>query len=188
MASWSVCSTVAEPPELLCAFVAHYLEQGAEEVHLFLDAPDRDTVKMLTAIKGVRVTECTPAYWKKINNGRPDGQVMRQLKNANRAYAQCTTDWFYFCDADEFTVARDGIGAALDRVPLETRFCRPQMAERVFPAEAPQEALFDGLYRKLLPPRPKMVQRIYGDLAPMTTRGLTEIGRASCRERVYLAV
>lgn len=173
MASWSVCSTVAEPPELLCAFAAHYLELGAQEVHLFLDVPDRKTVRMLSAIDGVRVTQCNWLYWAKAGGQRPKGQVMRQLRNANIGYAECRSDWFFFCDADEYLTASGDIGAMLDEMPREARSCRPEMAERVFDSSQPQEGIFDGFYRRLLPPRSTLAQDVYGDLAPMTTRGLT---------------
>lgn len=197
MASWSVCSTVAEPPELLCAFAAHYLALGAQEVHLFLDAPDDTTVEMLSKIDGVRLTLCTEKYWLETNGKRPPGHLMRQIKNANRGYAQCTTDWFFFCDADEFLVSKTDVAHALSEVPAEIAFCRPQMAERIFEADQPQVGLFDGLIRKMLPPHPALIREIYGDLAEMTTRGLTghvigksfvRTGQADLRIRIHFPV
>ena len=53
--SWSVCAMVAEPPELLCAFAAHYLEQGAQEVHLFIDDPKQSSFETFIASKQNRV-------------------------------------------------------------------------------------------------------------------------------------
>jgi hypothetical protein len=197
MASWSVCSTAAEPPELLCAFVAHYLGLGAQEVHLFLDAPDDETVGILSKIDGVRLTLCTEQYWIETNGKRPPGQIMRQIKNANRAYAQCTTDWFFFCDADEFLVSKADVAQSLSEVPETTLFCRPQMCERIFQSDRPQNELFDGLIRRMLPPRPALLSRIYGDLALMTTRGLTghvigksfvRAGRDDLRIRIHFPV
>lgn len=173
MTGWSVCSMVAEPPALLAAFAAHYLELGADEVHLYLDAPDDETIDLLSPMKGVRLTLCTPSFWRGVDGKRPPGQVMRQLKIANQAYRQCRSDWFFFCDADEFAVSRGSLADALARQPGEVRFCRPAMAERIFEAGQPQADLFDGLYRGMLPPRPALARQVYGTLAPMLHRGLT---------------
>ncbi|MFC5739517.1 glycosyltransferase family 2 protein [Sinirhodobacter huangdaonensis] len=172
MASWTVCSTVAEPPELLCAFAAHYLDLGAEEVHLFLDAPDEETIDILSAMDGVRLTLCTDEYWREVGGSRPQGQVMRQLRNANLGYAECRSDWFFFCDADEFLAVSRDVGALLDGLPGTLPFCRPRMSERVFSEASPQQGLFDGRYRRMLL-RPAAERRVYGELAPMVTRGLT---------------
>lgn len=197
MTSWSVCAMVAEPPELLCAFAAHYLEQGAQEVHLYLDMPDADTVALLSGIEGVRITQCTDEFWTALDGRRPVRHVIRQLKVANHAYAQCRSDWFLFCDADEFVVCPTGIEHALAGMPAETLFCRPTMAERVFVADQPQIGLFDGPLRRQLPPRPKLIREVYGDLAGMTTNGLSghvrsksfvRTGHADLRIRLHFPV
>jgi hypothetical protein len=212
---------VAEPTNLLAAFAAHYLDLGAEEVHLFLDAPDSDTVALLSGIKGVRLTLCTEEFWREFDlpppdrsllgrlrrkprpqgtGKRPPGQVMRQIKLANRAYRACRSDWFFFCDADEFLTPRLGgptVSEALAAQPADLAFCRPQMAERVFASDRPQQGLFDGYLRQMLPPRPKLIRQIYGDLAPFTTRGLTghvlsksfvRTGRDDLRIRLHFPV
>lgn len=195
--SWSVCSMVAEPPELLCAFAAHYLELGAQEVHLFLDDPGQAGLEMLEAIKGVRLTLCTNAYWQKLAGGRPDGQVMRQLRNANHGYRQCPTDWFLFCDVDEFFVSNKPVIELLEALPASVLHCRTGMAERVFRSETPQAHLFDGAFRLPLKGRPGVLRAVYGDLAGMTTYGLTghllgksfvRAGRSDLRMRVHFPV
>lgn len=170
--TWSVASTVAEPVELLCAFAAHYLDLGASEVHLFLDDPDQPGLDMLRAIDGVRLTLCTDDYWQQVAGGRPDGQVMRQIRNANRAYHDCRTDWFFFCDADEFLASERPVADLLAGVPRDVAFCRPRMAERAFPADHPQQDLFEGPLRRALPNRSAVLEAAYGDLAKMTTHGL----------------
>lgn len=170
--SWSVCSTVAEPPEMLFAFVSHYLDLGAREVHLFIDDPDQLGLETLSKIEGVRLTICDDAYWAKVNGKRPDGQVMRQLRNANLAYENCQTDWFFFCDADEFFVSNKPVSQLLNAVPADIVHCRTAMAERVFSAEQVQTGLFDGILRLPLVQGQEVLRAVYGDLAPMTTRGL----------------
>lgn len=171
--SWSVCSIVAEPPELLYAFAAHYLELGAAEVHLFIDDPDQLGLETLSAMKGVRLTICTDKHWTKLAGVRPEGIVMRQLKNANLAYKQCSTEWFLFCDADEFFVSNKRVSQLLDAVPVDVVHCRTRMAERVFPADGMQADLFDGVLRLPLVRGKAVLRAVYGDLAEMTTRGLS---------------
>lgn len=172
MASWSVVSTVAEPGHLLCAFAAHYLSLGAEEVHLFLDDPAHADIAQLKKMKGVRLTRCHRLYWRWRHQGRPPGHVMRQLLNANRAYSSCRSDWFFFCDADEFLTSAQPVSDVLDQVPPDVRHCRPHMAERVFLAETPPEHLFDGVFRLPLK-QPKVLRHVYGTLSDMTTHGLS---------------
>ena len=50
-ASWAVVATVDEPAPLVAAFVAHHLNEGAREVHLFLDKPDPETVALIGTIE-----------------------------------------------------------------------------------------------------------------------------------------
>lgn len=195
--SWSVTATVAEPPELLCAFAAHYLELGADEVHLFLDNPEQQGIDMLRAISGVQVTLCTDCYWKKLCGGRPKLHIMRQLKNANTAYAHCRSDWFLFCDADEFVVAEASLSDLLQDVPDTVVHTRVPVVERVFQAEQGQTHLFDGVFRKQLRNQRAVLEAVYGDMANLTTRGLTghvdgksfvRAGRGDQRIRIHFPV
>ncbi|WP_415918900.1 glycosyltransferase family 2 protein [Tateyamaria sp. SN6-1] len=195
--SWSVTATVAEPPELLCAFAAHYLDLGAEEVHLFLDNPDQPGVDMLEAMDGVRVTLCTPRHWQKLNRGRPDRHIMRQLKNANAAYAQCRSEWFLFCDADEFVVSKPPIQDLLAALPATVVHTRVPVVERVFRSETAPAHLFDGVFRTQLRGQAEVLEDVYGDMANLTTRGLTghvvgksfvRAGRKDQRIRIHFPV
>ena len=54
-ASWAVVATVDEPAPLVAAFVAHHLNEGAREVHLFLDKPDPETVALIRDMKGCKL-------------------------------------------------------------------------------------------------------------------------------------
>lgn len=195
--SWSVCSTVAEPPEMLFAFVSHYLDLGAKEVHLFIDDPKQAGLETLSRIEGVRLTVCDAAYWSKLSGKRPDGQVMRQLRNANLAYEMCRTEWFFFCDADEFFVSNTSVSELLGALPQDVVHCRTAMAERAFRAEQPQISLFDGVLRIPVKQPKKVLSQIYGALADMTTRGLlghvigksfVRAGRHDQRIRIHFPV
>jgi len=195
--SWSVSSTVAEPAELLYAFVAHYLDQGATEVHLFIDNPNQAGLETLRTLKGVRLTICDAAYWERVAGKRPEGQVMRQLRNANVAYKACQTEWYFFCDADEFFVSNRAVSDILKDVPPDILHCRTVMAERAFRAGQPQKNIFDGVLRVPLINGEAVLSAVYGDLAKMTTRGLlghtlgksfVRTGRDDLRMRIHFPV
>lgn len=195
--SWSVCSTVAEPPEVLFAFVSHYLDLGATEVHLFIDDPEQPGLETLSKIDGVRLTICDAAYWRKLSGKRPDGHVMRQLRNANFAYEMCRTGWFFFCDADEFFVSDTPVSELLNALPQDVIHCRTAMAERAFRAEQPQVGIFDGVLRIPVKQPKKTLPQIYDVLADMTTRGLlghvigksfVRAGRHDQRIRIHFPV
>lgn len=195
--SWAVCAMVAEPPELLCAFAAHYLSLGAREVHLFLDDPEQPGVDLLKALPHVRLTLCTDQYWQRLAGQRPVNQVMRQIINANRAYDRCRADWFFFCDADEFLTAEAPVAQLLRAVPETVLQCRVPMAERVLCSQEGQAHLFDGVFRVPLPENPDALRAAYGDLADMTTHGLTghlagktftRARRSDLRIRLHLSV
>ena len=188
---------VAEPPELLCAFAAHYLSLGAAEVHLFLDDPDQAGLDLLQALPRVRLTLCTGQHWQALAGRRPDRQVLRQILNANWAYDRCTTDWFFFCDADEFLTAEAPVSDLLRAMPRAALQCRVPVAERILCRERAQAHMFDGVFRLPLPQHPEVLQAVYGPLADMTTNGLTghlvgktftRTGRSDLRIRLHIAV
>lgn len=193
--TWSICSMVAEPPELLCVFAAYYLELGAQEVHFYLDDPHQAGVDMLKAIDGVRLTYCDDAFWARLG-GRPKGQVMRQVRVFNQGYRACPSEWVLFCDADEYFFSDVPVAALLGAVLPEIAHCRTRMAERVFRAETAQAHLFDGVGRVPLN-KSKVLEAVYGDRVEMTTRGLTghvlgksfvRTGRGDLRMRVHFPV
>lgn len=197
-ASWSVVSTVAEPPELLWAFAAHYLGLGAEEVHLFIDDPAQPGLEPLRALPGVRLTICDDAHWQAVNGGsRPPAHEMRQIRNANAAYRACRSDWLLHCDADEYLWVDRPVAEILGEVPAENLQVRPHMAERAFTAGRPQTHLFDGLIKTPLPKKPKVIEAVYGPLVGFTTAGLlghlvgksfTRTGRDDLRIKIHMAV
>lgn len=122
---------------------------------------------------------------------------MRQLKNANAAYAKCRSAWFLFCDADEFFVSDKAVSDLLRAVPDTVLHTRVPVVERVFQAERGQAHLFDGMFRKQLRRQPNTLKAVYGDMAHLTTRGLTghvvgksfvRAGRSDQRIRIHFPV
>lgn len=182
--SWAVVATVDEPTPLVAAFVAHHLNEGAQAVHLFLDKPDPETVRVLRGIKGCVLTRCNKAYWEAQNNGtHPYLHTRRQIINANVAYAACAADWLLHCDADEFV--RDGaaLGDALQAAPETCDYLRLRVAERVMPSGFDQKQLFDGIFRTPISGHKAAFARAYHPVEAYLDRGLTghTIGKSVAR-------
>ncbi|MCP1167003.1 glycosyltransferase family 2 protein [Limimaricola sp. ASW11-118] len=173
MARWSVHATVDEPIEVLAAFAAHYLDLGAEEVHLCLDRPDPAIEAVLSGLPGLRLTTCDDDYWRKLSGRRPADQERRQILNARHAFARCRSDWFFYCDADELAVASRPFSEILAALPFETTHCRIRMTERVFKAEAEPRDIYDGVFRKGVPGDPELIARAYGAAALFLSHGLS---------------
>lgn len=163
---------MAEPPELLLAFVAHYLDLGADEVHLCLDHWDNETLDRLAGIDRLRLTLCDDRYWADLGMRRPPDQESRQIVNAQAALNGLRTDWLFFCDADEFLCVTREVKGILQDVPQEIAHARVEVAERLFPRTRPQTTIFDGTIRGRLPD-PGVVETIYGRSALFLTDGLT---------------
>jgi Glycosyl transferase family 2 len=187
--SWCVHSTVHEPTQLLCAFIAHHLEMGASEVHLFLDQPTEQVVETLRKFDGVRLTLCDDSYWQQSSAGyRSDHQVQRQIVNANRAYAEAKQDWFLFCDADEFVFCPSGLATPLAAVDPSVGFVKIGVAERSYSTEHPQQTLFDStFYRLPIDPAAVDLKEIYGENAKLMPRGTLGHARGKSAVRTGLS-
>lgn len=172
--SWAVVATVDEPPQLVAAFVAHHLNAGACEVHLFLDNPDEETETLLRAMPGCILTVCNQNFWRESAFGRrPYLHTKRQNLNANSAYGRCKADWLLHCDADEFV--RDGaaLSAELLRFGRAVKHLRLHVAERVMPADEAQTSIFDGLFRLPGTDMERELDDIYHPVSGFLEKGLT---------------
>lgn len=160
---------------LVCAFVAHHLDLGAELVDLCLDSPAPRLVAALAGRPGVRVTLCDDAYWQHEHGmARPVQVTERQRLNAGRAFRALEQDWMLFCDADEFLAPAGDFAAQLAACPAEVEFLRLPVAERVLRADQPQQGIFDGIFRRALPGQETALAEIYGPIrSMMLTAGLT---------------
>ncbi len=162
--TWAVVATVDEPPALVQAFVAWYLDLGAAEVWLYFDRENDPAADLFAGQPQVRVTRCDAAYWAQFGR-RPEKHQIRQVRNATDAYGRVCADWLLHCDADEFLWPVDGVGAHLDRVYPWMDGAIVPVAERVFVAGAARTMVFDGMFR-----RPDKTNAASD---PMTLRGLT---------------
>lgn len=184
--SWAVVATVDEPSALVVTFAAHYLAQGASEVHLFLDQPDPEAESALAQMPRVRVTVCDAAYWARSPRGkRPDIHTGRQNHNARATYEVTQADWLLHCDADEFV--RDGaaVSDALAKAPAKAMYMRLLVAERAYPLGEGGADIFSGIFRHDLTDHPEAAEKIYGEMVGFFHYGLTghKAGKALVRTR-----
>lgn len=190
--TWAVHSTVDEPLELLCAFVAHYLALGAAEVHLCLDRPTQEVIDVLGPVPGVRLTLCDEAYWAGTRQGRrPAGPAHRQVANLKRAYAESRHDWLLYCDADEFVHLDSRFGAMAEVLALfgeDMRFHIFPPAERFYAEGAPALSIFDGMYRCSSAGMIDAAPAIYGKDMPFYAHGLLQDGPGKSVLRCGLAM
>lgn len=187
--TWAVVATVDEPAALVATFAAHYLAQGAAQVHVFLDQPDAEAQAMLAKLPGCEVTVCDAAYWAASEKlKRPALHTARQIHNARQVYARTKADWLLHCDADEYV--RDGaaLTAALADAPAVAMYMRLLVAERAYPEAAnPQTAvggdIFSGVFRHALPDYDQTGPAVYGDMTEFFHFGLTghKAGKALVR-------
>lgn len=139
---WGVVSTVKAPDRAILGFVAHHLDLGAAEVHIYLDANAPRARRALTGHPACRVILCDEAYWTRRSKarGRPGKHQQRQTSNATHCYRRrAGVDWLAHIDVDEFLIPDQSLSAqlaALDRAVLSARM-RPMEALAPDPADPP---------------------------------------------------
>lgn len=184
-ASWMVHALVDETVDLTAAFVAHYLDLGADLVHLYLDRVRPDVDALLASQPKVRLTTCDATYWAARGNGkRPPLLADRQLAALREVYAGLEQDWLFYCDADEYLVPPLDFGTYLACQPATVPFLRIEVVERVQRRDHPAETVFGGIGRRVLIGRNDDVVRIYGeDAARMMRQGMLghSIGKSVIR-------
>lgn len=176
-ARWSFVSTMHGMPETILPCIAHHLQSDAEFLHIYLDAPNPAVEAALAAQPRCIVTVCNDAYWSTHPKGRPDGVVRRQMANLRHAKRTGTSDWLVHIDSDEFLVpvnpdATLSLGPELARLPETHDWARISPLERVLPAGAAQETIFDGFFRAVTTD-PSLVTAAYGEAAAFLRKGLS---------------
>lgn len=172
--AWGVVATVDEPAQLVAAFVAHHLDQGAAEVHVFLDRPDAEAEALLADLPGVFVTACDAAYWQRSARGqRPPRHTARQNHNATAVYRRTGVSWLLHCDADEFLFCEAPLEEELASQPARIGYLRIRNVERAWPPEGPGAEIFDGPFRLPIPEFQRLGPRIYGPGADYLNQGVS---------------
>lgn len=132
---WGLVATVKAPVHEVLRFAAHHLEQGAAELHLFLDAPDPEVTAALSGEPRIRVTTCDTGYWARCGKHRPGAHQLRQAWNASRAMraAAGRLDWLGHVDVDELLLATRPVAEALAALPAGALQARVRPAEMLAP-------------------------------------------------------
>ena len=141
--SWGIVATIRAPLDDILRFAAHHIDLGADRLHLFLDEPNRRTVRVLRRHPKVEIRVCNDDYWQRRGRERPDKHQVRQSFNANFIYDQTNLDWLAHIDVDEFLWPASPICDLLEDIPPDIP------AIRIRPIEA---LAGDGdLYKTQLP-------------------------------------
>lgn len=137
--SFSVTLCARECVSVLRAFVEHYQLAGAEQIFLYIDDTKEvsdEVTEALAPYGFVTVQGCDEAFWKE---AYPDEKVpslpQKQEALRDRTIAMNTSDWLFFCDADEFIIGDRPIGAALAQLPDDMKGVRLKNSEAVWGPE-----------------------------------------------------
>ncbi|MEO0682668.1 MAG: glycosyltransferase family 2 protein [Pseudomonadota bacterium] len=139
MPTFSVAVMLRETPDLIDRFVRYYEALGAAEIFLFHDgplAPGPEGDALRERLHGnpiVRLEEWTEDMFKDAL-GEEDAKSFHPKQSylymlAKQRNAQ---DWIFYCDADEFLIARGDVAELLSRVPKNFRCISVPVAEAVW--------------------------------------------------------
>lgn len=175
-ASWGLVMLVDEPEALVLANLCWHLEQGAQEIHLYLDAPGTAAARALAqtaaTLPGVSITRCDGGFWRALNGSRPALQTRRQTLVATQAYQQSTAQWMLHLDADEFLWLPHGRGFAQELAKAgDAAFLALPNLERAYTTPVPT-ALFEGVFRVPIPMRAPLPAPL-AHQAPFVARGVS---------------
>ncbi|MEO1640128.1 MAG: glycosyltransferase family 2 protein [Pseudomonadota bacterium] len=171
--NWAIVATVDEPPVLVQAFVSWHISLGAEAIYLYCDRPDDLVADQFEGHPHVKVTRCDAAHWARLGKSRPQRHEVRQVLNANDAYARCAVEWLAHIDADEFLAPRDSIEAVLQSLPVDVDSLVVPVAERVHLPDDAADDIFGGAFRRPFRGSKAEARVLFGAEDELTYRGLT---------------
>jgi hypothetical protein len=158
-ATWGVCATVNERPEVLEVFAAHYRAIGAAEIFLFFDQPDETLMASLARTGGVTCLASIPLP---DVEGKPAPHEDRQKNNFRHALTELArSDWLGHVDADELLVPigdQPYFAAFLAGIAGNYKSVKIAPAEAVFGPGNTIEQPFGATYARLST-RPKVAER-----------------------------
>lgn len=145
---WSVAATVSEPDPLVLAFVAHYLDAGANTIYLYFDEDQPDLRRKLSSVDACIMHVCDSEHWKGLGVERPWTQTGRQIINLQHAYNYCEADWLLHVDADEYLVDIPSVVEQLESLPEQIDTAMVRVSERVhINNDDNNQNIFDGVFR-----------------------------------------
>ena len=175
-ASWGLVMLADEPAALVLANLCWHLEQGAQEIHLYLDAPDTPAARILTqtagTLPGVTITRCDKGFWHGLNGTRPPLQTRRQTLVATQAYQRSKASWLLHLDADEFLWMLPGMRFTQElTIASDAAFVALPNLERAYTSPAPM-MLFEGVFRVPTPAKSPLPPPLAYQ-APYVARGVS---------------
>lgn len=175
-ASWGLVMLADEPGGLVLANLCWHLEQGAQEIHLYLDAPATPAASAVAtaagALPGVTVTRCDMNFWQHLNGSRPPLQTRRQTLVATHAYQRSEVQWMLHLDADEFLWLPPGQRFAQKLTAAgDAAFIALRNLERAYTTSAP-DTLFEGVFRVPIPAKAPLPAPL-AHQAPFVARGVS---------------
>lgn len=134
MTRWGIVATIKANAKEIISFVAHHLELGVDELHIYLDTPCPRAEEALAGNPRVKIIQCDEKYWRmrrpREEHQRPPMHQARQFANAKWAYMHNNVDWLIHIDVDEFLWAERDVRDQLAALP-DTALCA-----RIRPLEA----------------------------------------------------
>ncbi|MEL6477871.1 MAG: glycosyltransferase family 2 protein [Pseudomonadota bacterium] len=170
VADWAIATTCKDRVEVVLAFVAHHLEAGAGEIHLFFDDPEDPAMDWVAGCARVVAYRCDAAHWARLPSGRPERHQRRQGENAAMAKAATACSWIGHIDIDEFLDGPRALSEVLDDVAPEAEALRLYPLERIFTQVPPREGVvFEGAFKRRMSKR--LARRLFGDRGDLLHRG-----------------
>ena len=152
--SWGVVAQVSDPLPLAVAFIAHHLELGAQEIHLFLDTDQPELEEFCKQDERIQTYRTPLKYWQEMHGRRaiPKKKTFRQGLNASWAASRASCDWLFNIDVDEFVWADADALHSLGSVPEDVDYLRIPNLERAYLASAPRVTIWDGVFKRKCKP------------------------------------
>ena len=182
MATFSVCSLMREPQDIIRRFVEHYQQIGASQIFIYLDQESpKSTCKPLDFKQWPQVSfiDCPPEFW----NDHPRVSGVTELDNKltqvfHDAIHRNSSEWILFCDADEFLLGPELPSDMLSRVPDNLKGIRIRNTEAVWATGDHPYTPFSCGYERLPFPKTRfgtffLPLAIYGRFWREMSRGTT---------------
>ncbi len=157
--TFSVVAMVRETADVIELFARHHLQLGAETVRLFFDGEQDEAPGII--IPGLSITVCDSLFWVD-RLGRMPSNLDEGLRTVFReAHETSTSDWQFFCDADEFLVSSYRFADLLTKIPTEVESLRIMNLEAVWgPDDLAGDPFGCTYFRVPLKPKNEAILRI----------------------------
>ena len=127
---WGIVATVKANRRELGNFLAHHLDLGASEIHIFLDNDNPRLLDTFNTTDRVYLHKTLDGFWDNIKGYRPKKHQTRQAWAANWLYHQNPDlDWLTHIDVDEFLYSETEISTVLKQLPNSVKIAQAYASE-----------------------------------------------------------